>query len=201
MAPNRKMRQLTSRVNVGTEVSRILERNAEQKVTIAASVGATIASTGTMIGLSVNVAQGDNFDNRTGDKITYTHTLVKTRFTAVTTSQSARFILFSDRFNQGTTPAITDLLQTNNFIAGYNQLTVMQQKRMVIHRDWTVDCNIAGEAIKSTTFTLGRTGSIYYNGTTAVAASNGRGALFLLVIGSASTGLYDLMVESKYVDM
>jgi hypothetical protein len=201
MAPNRKMRQLTRRVNVGTEVSRILERNAEQKVTIAASVGATIASTGTMIGLSVNVAQGDNFDNRTGDKITYTHTLVKTRFTAVTTSQSARFILFSDRFNQGTTPAITDLLQTNNFIAGYNQLTVVQQKRMVIHRDWTVDCNIAGETIKSTTFTLGRTGSIYYNGTTAVAASNGRGALFLLVIGSASTGLYDLMVESKYVDM
>jgi hypothetical protein len=188
-------------VNVGTEVSRILERKAEQKVTIAASIGATIASTGTMIGLSVNIAQGDNFDNRTGDKITYTHSLVKTRFSAVATSQSARFILFSDRFNQGTTPAITDLLQTNNFIAGYNQLTVVQQKRMIIHRDWTIDCNIAGEAIKSVTFTLGRTGSIFYNGTTAVAASNGHGALFLLVIGSASTGLYDLMVESKYIDM
>jgi hypothetical protein len=153
-----------------------------------------------MINLTNNVAQGDNFADRTGDKITLVHTLMKTRFTAVGLSQTARFILFSDRFNQGTTPAITDVLQNNNFLAGYNQPIVVQQRRMVIHRDWTIDCNIAGEAIKSHSFTLGRTGDVYYNGTTAVAASNGRGAMFLLVIGSLSTGLYDLMIESQYTD-
>lgn len=187
--------------SVETTVQKVLDKRAEKKVSVTGLTPVTIAATGLMNNISANVAQGDNFDQRTGDKITYVSHRIMMRFTALVASQSARFILFSDRFNQGTLPAITDVLQTNTYTAAYNQLLVMQQKRFLIHKDVTIDCSITGESIKTVWVNLGRTGDVFYNGTTAVSASNGKHSLFVLIIGSASTGTYDFVIESLFVDM
>lgn len=187
--------------SVAATVERALQRRAEKKIGLVGAIAAAPTTTGVVLTITTNIAQGDNFDNRTGDKITIQGLHVKTRATALLASQSMRFILFVDRFNQGTLPGVTEVLQNNVFFAGYNQLTVWQQRRFLILKDWMFDCNIAGEAIKSLTFDHGGTGDVYYNGTTAVAASNGKGSIFLLIIGSAATGTYDYTVTTRYTDM
>jgi len=194
------MRNKRTSKSVGVIVNKAIQRRAEKKVGITGNQNVTITTAGTVINLSNNIAQGDDFFQRTGDKITIVNQLLKTRAVALIGSQTMRFILFSDRFNQGTTPSVTDVLQAGNFIATYSQLNVVQQKRFAIHRDWTLDCNFAGEAIKSHTVHMGEI-SIYYNGSTSVATSNGKNAMFLLVIGSAATGTYDFNWEATYIDV
>jgi hypothetical protein len=160
-----------------------------------------VATAGVVINLSNNIVQGDDFFQRSGDKVTILKQRLLTRFTAVVTSQTCRFILFSDRFNQGTTPVVSDILQAASYIATYAQLDVIQQRRFIIIRDWTVDCSINGRDIQSSTKIDNNERVVFYNGSTAVATANGRGALFLLVIGSAATGLYDVNWEASYIDM
>lgn len=199
MAPQRK-RMVTSKRSISEQVRRAIVQRAEKKVGVTGNTTVGITTAGTVINLSNNIVQGDDFFQRTGDKIFIQKVLLKMRGVALVGSQTIRFIFLSDRFNQGTTPAVGDILQAANFIATYNQLTVVQQKRFVIHGDWSLDCNFAGEAIKSITKTYGEMGSIFYNGSTAVAASNGKGSQFLLVIGSAATGTYDFNWEGTFTD-
>lgn len=184
-----------------TTMRRILENQAEKKTQIVSNSGVGVTAVGTMINLSNNVIQGDDLNNRSGDKINVVGTRLLMRAVALVNSQTIRFILVSDNFNQGTTPAVTDVLNAASFIGNYNQTLVVQQKRFTIHGDWAVDVNINGESVKSLVKTFGRTGAIFYNGATAVASSNGRRACFLLVIGSSATGTYDFSWEVRYTDM
>lgn len=186
--------------SVGTLVDKALRRRAEKKVVIVGGNSVAVTTGGTVTPLTQSVVQGDDFLQRTGDKIIPMMQLVKTRGVALVASQSIRFILFSDRFNTGTVPAVTDVLSGANFIASYSQLFAVQQKRFRIIRDWTFDCNFAGEAIKSNTFTVPQCAPVFYNGQTNVSTSNGKGALFLLVIGSATSGTYDFNWECTFTD-
>jgi len=63
-----------------------------------------------------------------------------------------------------------------------------------------IDCSVAGPSILSDSAILNFKGNVYYNGSTAVASANGRGAIFLLVIGSLSTGTYDYDWQGTYSD-
>ncbi len=172
---------------------------AEKKVVVVGNSAVTITTAGTVINLSNNVAQGDEFFNRSGDKITVLKQLLKFRFVAITNSQTCRVILIKDNFNQGNTPVIGEIL-AGNFLSSYQQLTVMQQRRFSILQDFSLDCNLNGETVKSKWCSVNKPHQVWFNGSTSVSASNGRGALFLVVIGSNSTGTYDFSWESTYND-
>lgn len=187
--------------SLARQMRSILHREAEKKVAVVGGSATSITTAGTVINLSNGIAQGDEFYQRSGDKITILHQQLKTRFVALTTSQTCRFILFVDRFNQGTTPVVLDVLSTANYISTYAQLDVIQQRRFGIIRDWTVDCSIAGRDIVSNTKFINGDYTVYFNGSTFVASANGKGALFLMVIGSAATGIYDHNWEASYIDM
>lgn len=156
------------------------------------------ATAGNVINLTNGIIQGDDITQRSGDQIRIKSHRLVVRASAITVNQTFRFVWFRDNMNRGTTPGVTEVLNTANFMSQLNPAP-LQQKRFTILADFQLDCNVAGEAIKSKV--INQPGNlVFYNGATAVAASNGPGAIFLLEIGDSLTGLYDLAYEPIYTD-
>lgn len=181
------------------DVKNLLKSTAETKRFVTSSTGVASTTVGTVVNLTNGIVQGDDINQRAGHTIKLTKNKLHFRATALLTSQSFRLIVFKDMTNRGTTPAVTEVLNSANFMVMYNPTTV-QQGRFKIIRDVTLDCNLNGEAIKHIYVTWKGT-SCFYNGATAVAASNGPGALFFLMIGEAGSGLFDYSYEAQYLDM
>lgn len=175
-----------------------LERELEHKRFALISNTNSNATAGTVNNLTNGIIQGDDINQRSGDQIRIRSHRLLVRASAVTVNQTFRFIWFRDNMNRGTTPTVTEVLNSANFMSQLNPAP-LQQKRFTILADFQLDCNVAGEAIKSRDTRLPG-GSVFYNGQTAVAAANGPGALFLLEIGDSLTGLYDFSYEPIYTD-
>jgi len=189
-----------SHASVSTIVRRTLDDLAETKVWSVNTVTSTVSTAGTVANISNGIIEGDDVGSRAGTMVRLKRCRLYYRCFAVTSSQSFRFILFRDLFNQGTTPAVGDLLPTATWTSQYSDIHMIQQRRFHIIDDWMVDCNLSADNIRSRHRDFALLGNIYYNGTTAVAASNGRGAMFLLVIGSSSTGTFDFNVQVMFND-
>jgi len=156
------------------------------------------ATAGTVINLTNGIVQGDDINQRSGDQIRIRSHKLYVRASAITVNQTFRFVWFRDNMNRGTTPSVTEVLNTANFMSQLNPAS-LQQKRFTILADFMLDCNVAGESIKSR-YSEQPGSVVFYNGATGVAASNGPGAIFLLEIGDSITGLYDLSYEPIYTD-
>jgi len=178
----------------------MINNRAEHKVLSKTNLSNTTTTAGVVINLSNDIVQGDNFDNRSGDTIRILRTRYRVQFTAVTTSSHNRVIIFRDLQNQGTTPAVTDVLDSASFISGYDGLNVFQQKRFVIMYDWMSNNNLNGETLTSAVYTSNSPYKIFYNGAASVASANGKGALFALVIGSSASATFNHDVELVYTD-
>lgn len=177
---------------------RVVNRVLEKKRFALVSTTNTNATAGVVNNLTNGIVQGDDINQRSGDVIRIVNHTLKIRASAVTVSQTFRFIWFRDNMNRGTTPTVVEVLNTANFMSQYAPAP-LQQKRFTIIKDVFLNCNLAGESIKSRSFTLPGT-EVFYNGATSVAASNGPGALFLLTIGDSITGLFDFSYEPVYTD-
>lgn len=153
---------------------------------------------GVVINLTNGIIQGDDINQRSGDQIRIKSHRLMVRSSAITVNQTFRFIWFRDNMNRGTTPSVLEVLNTASFMSQLAPAP-LQQKRFTILADFQLDCNVAGEAIKSRVINISGN-NVFYNGATAVAASNGPGALFLLEIGDSITGLYDFSYEPIYTD-
>jgi hypothetical protein len=191
----------TSRKRVATiaDVKQIIRGQAEIKRYVLLSTGNSNTTTGNVINLSNGIVQGDDITNRAGDQIRMIRHQLHVRGSAITVNQTFRFIWFKDNTNRGTTPSVIELLNSASYFAQYNPVT-LQQSRFTILGDLSLDCSINGESIKSKM--LNRKGKLVsYNGATAVAGSNGPGAVFVLVIGDSLTGLYDIAYEAHYTDL
>jgi len=185
---------------VATLVRKTMENLAETKVFSVNTVTQTVTLAGTVANITNAIIEGDDIGNRAGTKIHLKRVKLYFRCFSVTNSQTFRFILFRDLFNQGTTPAVVDLLPTGTWTSQYSDIHQIQQKRFHIIEDWMVDCNLTGNNIRSHVKDIALTSNVYFNGTTAVAASNGRGAMFLLIIGSSATGTFDFNVQVMFND-
>lgn len=179
-------------------IRRALAQTLEHKRFALVNTTNSNATAGIVINLTNGIVQGDDVNQRSGDQIRIRSHRLVVRASAITVSQTFRFIWFRDNMNRGTTPAVTEVLNTANFMSQYSPAP-LQQKRFTILKDVVVNCNLAGESIKSRTFEVPGM-PVFYNGATAVAASNGPGALFLLEIGDSLTGLYDFSYEPVYTD-
>ncbi|AAA69584.1 coat protein [Satellite tobacco necrosis virus 2] len=190
----------SNRKSVASQVRSIVESMAEQKRFAFLTNTNTVTTAGTVINLSNNIVQGDDLVNRTGDQIKTIHQTLLTRCTGITNSQSFRFIWFRDNTNRGTTPAVTEVLDSASITSQYNP-TTFQQKRFTVFQDFMLDTSIVGRVIVHRTAVDKKRRAIFYNGAASVAASNGPGATFVLVIGSHATGQYDVTAEIVYLDM
>jgi len=172
----------------------------ERKVASTQASGVGISSSGTIISLTTGIAEGNEVNTRTGTTLRVIQQHFRFIFRAITNDQSARFIIFRDMFNTGTTPTVTEVLPTTGILSHFSDVREVQQKRYQILLDRIVDVSLEGPSIKTNVANIKKQGMVYYNGPTAVAASNGRGAIFLLVIGSLSTGTFDYDWQGVFTD-
>ena len=179
---------------------KVFEKRVEKKVFSTQANSATSATTGTVINLTNGIIEGDDLTQRSGTVIRLARLRMLYRGTAVTTSSSLRFILFRDMFNQGTTPTVIELLPAANLTSQYSDVREIQQHRFHIIHDHMMDINVNGRTIVTKQFDLNIEGKVYYNGTTAVATANGRGSLFLLVIGATNNSVYDVTAQVVFTD-
>lgn len=177
----------------------MLASQVELKRFVLLSTANVPAAAGTVINLSNGIVQGDDGNNRSGNLINVKRQILRVRFSAVAASQTVRFIFFKDNNNRGTTPAVLELLQSASLMSQFNTTVSLQHRFSILH-DISISGNLNGESIKERVINNKRTYPIYYDASTAVAAANGPGATFVLVIGETASGLYDIAYEVHYGD-
>jgi hypothetical protein len=183
---------------IHNEIAKAFYKRLEVKSILVSQSPTLISSTGASNNITSTIAQGDDLNQRNGDTIQSAGGILNFRFRAVTTDQTARFIVVRDNFNQGAGIAVTDVLESPLYRSEYNAKTVLQQKRFTILMDKFLDSNLNGETLKTVSCKIAPHGKIYYNGAASAGTSNGRGALFLIVIGDAATGLYEFTYQVKW---
>lgn len=197
MAPRSNVNR---RRSVAKLVSDALLQRQEHKAYSTQVSGANISATGAIVNLSNGIIEGVDINQRTGTTIRIFRMHFRYAFNMNTNDQSARFIIFRDNMNTGTTPNVTDVLPTAGYLSHFSDVRQVQQRRYTILFDDTVDVSIAGPSRVSKKANIKFVGNVYYNGTTAIATANGKGAVFLLVIGNVSTGLFDYDWQCEFTD-
>lgn len=187
-----------------SEVLRVVRSLAEKKVYVGGATGQTTSAAGTVWALSQGITQGDAVNSRDGTQITVqnVHVRVDVFMPTATIAAGVRVIIFSDTQNNGSLPSVVDVLNSASYIAPYS---IIQQvtKRFRVHADSMR--NLTAGGTQQVVFSINRsfTQKISYNGTTDVAASNGKNAIFMLVITDVGAGFptYDFTHNIRYLDM
>jgi len=173
----------------------------ENKRYTAVNTGTTSAS-GALVGITVNIAQGDNISNRNGDQIRVDGVTYRFGCTlnASATVERVRFIFFTDHYNLGSTPAVTDVLNTADVFSGFNPIN-MQAKRFKILHDQTLTLCTSGNAGRTATCDLSfkKSKVVQFTGTTG---AQGAGHFYFIVLSDigATNGGYEVSWDLVYQD-
>lgn len=189
----------TSKTITTRSVQRIVEgalkRVQEHKAMSADIAAADVNTTGLVQPITQHIVQGDTYVTRDGNEAILEQLVVRWNTSnlepeaaGVKSRIAVRFIVFKDTMNGGTLPAITDVLASSSVWSAYNGLTVIQQKRFQILTDKVLDL-VSGTHKESISMTIVHNMKLklFYNGTTFATTSNGRNAIFLLVLSSATS--------------
>lgn len=175
--------------------------NVEEKTwDVDGSGGVTVTSTATVVNLS-NIAQGDDYGNRSGDSILCQRLEFRARLqgNAATSMNSCRVLIVQDRANRGVDPVIGDVLQggTNPTLQPY--LEPQSGRFVVLYDEHIRMSNTVGLAASGTSTdyipanvvlpSMIRKWNqhIKYQGATGADGSNWAGALFLMAISTDAT--------------
>jgi len=182
------------------QVKQIVLGVTEPKVYSTQTSGNITATGGSLFNFTNGIVEGDDINMRSGTKIEVRSISFRIRGIATASNVSIRFVLFSDMMNTGTFPTTAQILPTAGIMSHYSDVRQKQQHRYRILHDEMLDCSSGGPAIKHSFIELSRNFPIYYNGPTAVAASEGKGAVSLLVIADTNLGNFDYDFQIVYND-
>jgi hypothetical protein len=163
----------------------------EHKVVAVANAAANSATGGTVVPITQWITQGDDLNNRSGDVVLieklHFYLTLSHYIGAAYTPCAQRVIVFSDTMNDGTLPGVTDVLEAAAFNSGYAQGNY-QRMRYKIYMDKFFDqVSQTNTAIKSISEDIRIGKKIYYKGGAFATASNGKHALFFLIISSTAS--------------
>jgi len=130
------------------------------------------------------MAQGlDYLNNRVGDSIKLQRLEFRFRIAMAATAvqTQGRVIYFRDLDGYGTTPTVGDVLQTVSVLSPKDYLN---QDRFSILYDELFALSANGDSTEVGVVDMVHEGHIKYLGTTAAAASNGKGSLYYLIISN-----------------
>lgn len=201
-----KIKRNTIAPNVARQVRQILVSRVEHKNIASTTSNFDWSATGVVSLLSTDIAQGDNIGNRSGDlirplKLTFR---LASFITPANTAQVFRFIVFQDTMAYGSTPAVTDVLDTASYLAPYSPVNV-QAKRFKILCDHFGN-NVYGGADQFTQVTkvIKMKGTVHYISTAAAAGSAGKNSIYVLFIndttGAANQRMYKWSYQLEYMD-
>ncbi len=191
---------LAKRTAVGlNEIRKLINIEEKDLETIQASVA--FDTTGTIYSLST-VAQGTDYNTRVGDSIKMQRITVRYRLfkNSSATASMCRVILFRDLDGYGTAPTTADVLQTvGSATAPLTPPDFLNRKRFAIIRDELVDLNSTGDSSYSGVWDLAHEGHVLYLGTTAAAASNGKGSVYMLALSDEATNTPTIAFSARIV--
>lgn len=175
--------------------------NIEEKILEVVQGSTAFNTTGTIWSVST-VAQGTDYTERVGNSIKMQKIIVRWRVfkNGSATSSMVRVILFRDLDGYGTAPTTADVLQTvGGATAPLTPVDFLNRKRFAIIHDEMVDINSTGDSSYSQTWSAPHEGHILYLGTTAAAASNGKGSVYMLAVSDEATNTPTIAFSSRIV--
>jgi len=174
--------------------------NVEEKVIEVDSTSATFTTTGTLVSLST-VAQGSDFNERVGNSIKLQEIEVNARIFMNTASGNSvyRFIIVRDLDGYGTAPAVSSIL-SNGVGTTTAPLAIkdfLNRKRFSFLFEEMGTLSPQGERGVYISVRIPHEGHILYLGSTATAASNGKGSLYLLVLSDETVNMPTIAFQSR----
>jgi len=160
---------------------------------------------GTVGPVTQQIIQGDNVNNRSGDKINVVKLdLNLTMLAGIGSTQSFhRFILFQDRLNVGIAPLISEVLDGSLYNSTYAIVNRQQQRFKILYDKIHGVVGGANSAATTVKVKLKPTPQIFYNGTSSVTTANGRNSIWFLCLTDAitvSTATISFYANVSYTD-
>lgn len=178
----------------------------EPKEHIIDTATAVAPTAGIVIPLTQSIIQGDDLNNRAGDKIYLKSIDLRAQYTlnVLVNTGTVRYVLFFDTQNTGSVPLVTDVLNIQTVTSAYQTRNHLQ-KRFHILRDQSYPLVLGGSnQTVHKQFTISVGSQIFYNGGSNIAINNGRNALFVLVLTDvigANAPLYSFNHRLTFTDM
>jgi len=174
--------------------------NVEEKVIEVDYASNTFDTSGDLVSIST-VVQGLDYNQRVGNSIKLQEIEINARIFMNTTSGNTvyRFLVVRDLDGYGTTPAVSDIL-ANGVGSATAPLAIkdfLNRKRFSILFDEMGTLSPQGERGVYITVKMEHAGHILYLGSTAAAASNGKGSLYILVLSDETVNMPSLAFQSR----
>lgn len=146
------------------------------------TISATDVSTTAIIQPLSMTAQGLTSTDRIGDSIKLQHIEYALSFSCVSGSiDTIRVILFRDLDNMGSAPVVTDVLEAAN---AWSPRKFNKLERISVLADDLIVLDVITHYQQVIKHAMAHGGHVKYLGTEANAASNGKGSLYLLILGN-----------------
>lgn len=191
---------MAKRTAVGlNEIRKLINIEEKQLVTTVAS---TSFDTNGVIQPISRIAQGTNYTDRVGNSIKMQHIEVRGRLfkASAATTSVLRVLLVRDLDGYGTLPAVTDILETvGSATAPLTQYDFLNRKRFSILYDELLTLNSTGDSSAVFEISMPHEGHILYLGTTAAAASDGKGSLYMVFVSDETTNTPSFAFSSRIV--
>lgn len=182
------------------EIRRLI--NVEEKVLQTDNASASFDTTGTVYSLTT-IAQGTDYDERIGNSIKLISLEINARIFMNTSSGQTvyRFIVFRDLDGYGTAPTTSDLLDggIGTSTAPMSFVDFLRRKRFSILFDERGTLSPQGERGVYVSVHMEHDGHVLYLGTTAAAASNGKGSIYLAVLSDETTNAPTIAFQSRVI--
>lgn len=193
-----------NQTSVKRMVKQMIDNTLEHKQsTLGSPVGGGWTTAGVVFPVNQQIAQGDAINLRSGDQITVKKLVIRLDMvlTALVTSVSARFIVFSDNQADGALPSVTALLDTAQFLSTYH-LYNKQRGRFKVLADKQFTLVSSSESAHITTnLTFRMNHKVNFNDGTSLVTNTGKGALFVLMIADGTpAGGWSHMPYLEYID-
>ena len=139
------------------------------------------------------LAQGTTMNTRVGNSLKVQRLEIKGRAavaSAVISYSLVRIIVFRDMEGQGTAPAVSDLLETVGSTSAPRQpYDWLNRKRFAILYDMLVPLTAlsGGQSVHVFTYSVDLGKHVLYRGTTAAAASDGEGSIYIACVSDEAT--------------
>ncbi len=195
MVKSRKGISLRKSVTKRAVVSMIQSRLEPKAITV--STVANTSTAGVVYYMNV-IPQDDTVSGRTGVQIRPKSLMFRVAVFGAGNFVT-RYILLQDRMNNGSAPAVLDVLTTADVCAHYNINNQLNHRFKIL--DDTVLCvSNTGEQQRYKTHTTSLKGIIGFVGTGSTSASGGTNSIFLLAIGDSATPAFNHRVQLHYTD-
>lgn len=147
-----------------------------------------------------SLGQGTDASTRSGDAINLHHINNHVNF-QMTKTCNVRVVIFRDKFNNGTIPGISEILDSADAIAPLNYINTIVQKRFTILEDYVKHFTVGGILTDTHLKTISQDVKVRYSGAGYTYASALSNNIYAAVIAdTASAGTIALYSRFTYTD-